>query len=141
MWKNVTWAFVAYDCSPGWSGIEVDPLLSVQDVSSVRVVPAADKKLVRKRKSVSKSVSFSGLKGVAVRSRADSVSIPEGKQSLKSGSSRKSGGASQFLGIFWSRRSFVSPRPAPAGRGRNPSCIKIGMRRKSGASPERSCSR
>jgi hypothetical protein len=64
MWKNVTWAFGKRDRRLDWSVFNEEPLLSVQDASFVRVVQAADKREVRK----SKSVSISWLRSVAVRS-------------------------------------------------------------------------
>ena len=84
MWKNVTWAFVPHDCSLDRSVIGIGTLLSVEDVSLDRIVPAADKKLVRKRKSV----PISDLKGVPIRSFF--APILETKFNANSGAFRKS---------------------------------------------------
>jgi hypothetical protein len=60
MWKDETWAFGRNNRRLGWNRSDVELFRSVQDALLVRVVLAADKKLVRK----GKSVSISGLNAV-----------------------------------------------------------------------------
>ena len=62
MWENVTRTSGRYGCGLEWSGIYYEPLPQVQEAPYDRVVPAADKRLLRK----SQGVSISRLIDVAI---------------------------------------------------------------------------
>jgi hypothetical protein len=53
VWKKETWAFGIHDGRLGWNGKDIQPSLVVENVSFAQFVPTADKKKVRKAKSVS----------------------------------------------------------------------------------------